>query len=139
MYLCLFPKTRCLISLLITSKCQLFKKRLFSGILGSKQYFCVIDTNGSRRATSLTSMQCQDQISHQTGLELMRLLACVTRGPSREPYQTIGTVYLILGILRTDLWSQGSLVDYLTESKRMVIRLLLLKEGSTLIQLNFLA
>ena len=48
----------------------------------------------------------------------MRLLACVTIGPSRELYQTINTVYLILGILRTDLWSQGSLVDYLTESKR---------------------
>ena len=68
----------------------------------------------------------------------MRLRACVTRGPSREPYQTVSTVYLILGILRTDLWSHGSLVDYLTESERMVIRLLLLKEGSTLIQLNFL-
>ena len=38
----------------------------------------------------------------------MRLLACVTRGPSREPYQTVSTVYfLLLGILRTDLWSQG--------------------------------
>ena len=38
----------------------------------------------------------------------MRLLACVTRGPSREPYQTVSTVYFILlGILRTDLWSQG--------------------------------
>ena len=37
----------------------------------------------------------------------MRLPACVTRGPSREPYQTVSTVYFILGILRTDLWSQG--------------------------------
>ena len=38
----------------------------------------------------------------------MRLLVCVTRGPSREPYQTVSTVYFILlGILRTDLWSQG--------------------------------
>ena len=37
----------------------------------------------------------------------MRLLACVTRGPSREPYQTISTVYFLLGILRTDLWSRG--------------------------------
>ena len=34
-------------------------------------------------------------------------LTCATRGPSREPYQTISTVYFILGILRTDLWSQG--------------------------------
>ena len=32
-------------------------------------------------------------------------LTCATRGPSREPYQTISTVYFILGILRTDLWS----------------------------------
>ena len=68
----------------------------------------------------------------------MRLLACVTRGPSRKPYQTVSTVHLILGILRTDLWSQGSLVDYLTESKLMVTRLVLLKEESALIQLNFL-
>ena len=28
---------------------------------------------------------------------------------SREPYQTVSTVYFILGILRTDLWSQGTL------------------------------
>ena len=34
-------------------------------------------------------------------------LTCATRGPSWEPYQTISTVYFILGILRTDLWSQG--------------------------------
>ena len=34
-------------------------------------------------------------------------LTCATRGPSREPYQTVSTVYFILGILRTDLWSQG--------------------------------
>ena len=27
--------------------------------------------------------------------------------PSREPYQTVSTVYFILGILRTGLWSQG--------------------------------
>ena len=26
---------------------------------------------------------------------------------SRELYQTVSTVYFILGILRTDLWSQG--------------------------------
>ena len=38
----------------------------------------------------------------------MSLLACVTRGPSREPYQTVSMVCFILGILRTDLWSQGS-------------------------------
>ena len=50
MYVCLFPKTRCLISLLITSKCQLFKKSLFSGTLGSRGYFCHIDTDGSRRS-----------------------------------------------------------------------------------------
>ena len=35
----------------------------------------------------------------------MRLLTCVTRGPSREPYQTVSTVYFILGILRTDLYT----------------------------------
>ena len=34
-------------------------------------------------------------------------LTCVTRGPSREPYQTVSTVYFTLGILRMDLWSQG--------------------------------
>ena len=34
-------------------------------------------------------------------------LTCATRGRSREPYQTISTVYFILGILRTDLWSLG--------------------------------
>ena len=28
--------------------------------------------------------------------------------PSREPYQTVSTVYFILGILRKDLWSQSS-------------------------------
>ena len=27
---------------------------------------------------------------------------------SLEPYQTVSTVYFILGILRTDLWSQGT-------------------------------
>jgi len=27
--------------------------------------------------------------------------------PSREPYQTVSTVYFILGISRMDLWSQG--------------------------------
>ena len=37
----------------------------------------------------------------------MRLVACVTRGPSQEPYQTISTVYFKIGILRMDLWSQG--------------------------------
>ena len=38
----------------------------------------------------------------------MRLLACFNRGPSPKPYQTISTVYFILDILRTDLWSQGT-------------------------------
>ena len=37
----------------------------------------------------------------------MRFLACVTRVPSREPYQTVSTVNFLLGIMRTDLWSQG--------------------------------
>ena len=37
----------------------------------------------------------------------MRLLACVTKDPSEEPYHTVSTVYLILGIVRTDLWSKG--------------------------------
>ena len=27
---------------------------------------------------------------------------------TREPYQTVRTVYFILGILRTDLWSLGN-------------------------------
>jgi len=27
---------------------------------------------------------------------------------NREPYQTVSTVYFILGVLRTDLWSQGT-------------------------------
>ena len=31
----------------------------------------------------------------------------MTRVPSREPYQTVSTVYFLLGIMRTDLWSQG--------------------------------
>ena len=39
----------------------------------------------------------------------MRLLACVTRGPTRKPYQTVSTVYFILGILRMDLWSRVGL------------------------------
>ena len=38
----------------------------------------------------------------------MRLFACVTTGPSREPCQTIRTVYFILGIFRTDLCRRGS-------------------------------
>ena len=32
----------------------------------------------------------------------------LTVKPSPEPYQTVSMVYFILGILRTDLWSQGS-------------------------------
>ena len=28
--------------------------------------------------------------------------------PSREPYETVSTVYFILGTLRKDLWSQSS-------------------------------
>ena len=27
---------------------------------------------------------------------------------NNEPYQTVGTVYFTLGVLRTDLWSQGT-------------------------------
>ena len=34
--------------------------------------------------------------------------ASTRRQASREPYQTVSTVYFILGILRTDLWSQGT-------------------------------
>ena len=26
----------------------------------------------------------------------------------RDPYETVGTVHFILGILRTDLWTQGT-------------------------------
>ena len=29
---------------------------------------------------------------------------------SRKPYQTVSTVYFILGILRTDLWSQRTIM-----------------------------
>ena len=39
----------------------------------------------------------------------MRLLACVTRGLTRKPYQTVSTVYFTLGILRMDLWSRVGL------------------------------
>ena len=34
--------------------------------------------------------------------------AVSTGATSREPYQIVSTVYFLLGILRTDLWSQGS-------------------------------
>ena len=37
----------------------------------------------------------------------MRLLVCMTKGPTREPYQAISTDYFILGILETDLSSQA--------------------------------
>ena len=38
----------------------------------------------------------------------MRLLACMTRGPSREPYQTRkhGLFHIQLDTLRTDLWKR---------------------------------
>ena len=31
--------------------------------------------------------------------------------PSREPYQTVSTVYFIQGIIRTDFWRQGNVVS----------------------------
>ena len=40
----------------------------------------------------------------------------MTRGPSRERYQTVSTVYFILAILRTDLWSQRTF--YVSKWKR---------------------
>ena len=36
--------------------------------------------------------------------------ARIAESPSREPYRTVRTVYFILGILRTDLWSQSKLI-----------------------------
>ena len=40
----------------------------------------------------------------------MRLLACVTKGPSEEPYHTVSTVYLILGIWER---TSGARVDHI--------------------------
>ena len=47
-------------------------------------YFLLIDTDGSRRSRVNEARE--------------RL----------EPYQTVSTVYFKLGILRTELWSQGT-------------------------------
>ena len=33
--------------------------------------------------------------------------------PFRQPYQTVSSVYFILGILRTDLWSQGTVKRFI--------------------------
>ena len=38
----------------------------------------------------------------------VRLILGEISAPSREPYQTVSAVYFILGILITDLWSQGT-------------------------------
>ena len=42
--------------------------------------------------------------------------------PSLEPYQTVGTVYFILGILKTDLWSQGTWSATAKANKELVKR-----------------
>ena len=42
------------------------------------------------------------------------LYQLTTTHPSREPYQTANAVYFILGILRTDLWSQGTSAGEIT-------------------------
>ena len=54
--------------------------------LGSRGYFFLIDTDGPR-PSRVNEVRCSLS--------------------NREPYQTVSTVYFILGILRTDLWSQG--------------------------------
>ena len=50
--------------------------------LGSTGYFFLIDTDRSRREAPREK---------------------------REPYETLSTVYFILGIFKTDLWSHGRL------------------------------
>ena len=44
-------------------------------------------------------------------IQMIRGEAASTR--REEPYQTVSTVYFILGILRTDLWSQGKFMAIL--------------------------
>ena len=56
--------------------------------LGSKRYFFLIDTD--------RSWQSRVNEAHRQSAK------------RRAPYQTVSTVYFILGILRTDLWSQGT-------------------------------
>ena len=41
---------------------------------------------------------------------------------SREPYQTVSTVYFILGILWTDLWSQGIPCSVLSAKNNLELR-----------------
>ena len=55
--------------------------------LGSRGYFFLIDTDGSRRS-------CVTEVRNAEEKELL--------------ISTVSTVYFILGILRTDLWSQGT-------------------------------
>ena len=55
--------------------------------LGSRGYFFLIDTDGSRRS----------RVTEVRNAEEKELLI-----------STVSTVYFILGILRTDLWSQGT-------------------------------
>ena len=62
--------------------------------LGSRGYFFLTDTDGSRRS----------RVNEARSAERKKI--------TREPYQTVSTVYFILGILRTDLWSQGRLESH---------------------------
>ena len=55
--------------------------------MGSKGHFFLIDTDDSRQSR-VNEVQSDER--------------------KREPYQTVRTVYFILGILRTDLWNQGT-------------------------------
>ena len=57
-------------------------------ILGSRGYFFLIDTDRSRRSRVNEARNAERK---------------------REPYQTVSTVYLTLGILRPDPWSQGTM------------------------------
>ena len=56
--------------------------------LGSRGYFFLIDTDRSRRS---------------------RVNEARSAERKKEPYQTLSTVYFILGIFKTDLWSHGRL------------------------------
>ena len=67
--------------------------------LGSRGFFFLIDTNVPRR--SCVSKRRETSTSAERN-----------KNPSREPYQkTVSTVYFILGILRTDFWSQGNVAS----------------------------
>ena len=63
-----------------------------------QRIFFLIDTNVPRRS-------CVNK-RRETSRSAER-----NKSPSREPYQTVSTVYFILGILRTDFWRQGNVVS----------------------------